>query len=655
MQSLNQFFLNMSVRKKLLSGFAIVLIILLGISLLSFLALNSLNERFSLLLKVKTISLMVSDARQQEKNFMLRNDESYLVAADKLIEDSLEIADSAISAFNTDESRALMQTLRQQAQNYQQELKNYATLGRTSQRQQQQLEQSAVEALRVFNQLEQDFRRQATEAIASQAEQSGIDALQYSQLSSNAASSLLEARRLERIYISSRDTKDYQALQLQLTQLDQLITQLMESGNNAEFTSQLTDATNRLAQYRAEFTQFRQVSEQASSSEQQLTEQARSVVNEAENSLERQLEQLQIEDQQLKLTLLFSSIFALVFGLLAAVIITRAIVNPLQQVVNLANSIADGDLTANISSDRQDELGKMITAMQRMTVSLRHLIQKLSSGIAQLASSTEEMAVISQQTSAGVSQQKIETEQVATAMNEMTATVQDVARSAEDASDAATLSAEQAELSNRILDKTMTGIKRLAKDVNQSATSIAELKEEASSIGAILDVITSITDQTNLLALNAAIEAARAGEAGRGFSVVADEVRQLANRAQKSTTEIAEVIKRLQQKTDSAVISMAENTTLANEVFESTDDATDAIENIIANIRNIQMMNQQIAAAALQQSTVAEEINRSLTNIQEATEQSSVAIEETARTSSALSQLGLEQQQLVNQFRLSAV
>jgi methyl-accepting chemotaxis protein len=416
----------------------------------------------------------------------------------------------------------------------------------------------------------------------------------------------------------------------------------------------LAEVNQQLAAYRSEFSSFRQISAQLDNSEQQLTEQARAVVSDADLSLARQLERLAVEEQQLKTVLLVSSALALLFGIAAALIITRLIVKPLQQVVAVADKIADGDLTADLVPDRSDELGQLMQSMQRMTLSLRQLILRLSAGITQLASSTEEMAVISQQTSSGVAQQKLETMQVATAMNEMTATVQDVARSAEEASTAATHSAEQAEFSNRILDRTMSGIKNLAQEVSDTAVSIAELQQEAASIGEIVSVISGITEQTNLLALNAAIEAARAGEAGRGFSVVADEVRQLANRAQQSTTKISEVIKRLQQKTEQAVQAMQANAGMANEVFKSTDDATEAIELIISNIKNIQAMNQQIAAAALQQSTVAEEINRSLTNIQVVTEQSSVAIEETAKTSSALSQLGLEQQQLANQFRLSA-
>ncbi|SDZ92698.1 methyl-accepting chemotaxis protein [Alkalimonas amylolytica] len=654
MRNFNHVFLDMSVQKKLFSGFGVVLAILVGISWLSLQALGSLNERFALLNKVKTISILVGEARQQEKNFMLRQDEAYIQDANALIDQSLQIAEQSLSAFTTSESIQLMQTLQLEARAYQQELQNYTGLEQRSQQRQQQMEQSARQALQIFNELEQDFNSRALNEIQRQGDQASIEALQLSLLASEAARTLLEARRLERTFVLTESAQDYQALQQQLNQLDQLISQLQQTGINGGLGQQLTLASSQLNQYRSEFTEFRRLVDATNASEQQMTEQARNVVTGAESSLERQLEQMQQQQQQVRWMLISASLLALLIGLVAALVITRLIVRPLQQVVAVADKIAAGDLTTDLSSDRKDELGQLTNAMQRMTVSLRQLILRLSSGITQLASSTEEMAVISQQTSAGVSQQKVETEQVAAAMNEMTATVQEVARSAEEASMAATNSATQAELSNQILDKTMTGIKQLAKDVNQSAVSIAELKEEADSIGSILDVITNITEQTNLLALNAAIEAARAGEAGRGFSVVADEVRQLATRAQASTTQINEVIQRLQRKAELAMTAMQANTERANEVFESTDDASEAIENILKDIQNIQQMNQQIAAAALQQSTVAEEINRSLTNIQVATEQSSVAIEETAKTSSTLSQLGLEQQELTHQFRLSA-
>ncbi|MEE2001753.1 methyl-accepting chemotaxis protein [Alkalimonas sp. MEB108] len=645
---------NMTVRKKLFSGFGLVLAILLGISWLSMQALSSLGERFALLNQVKTISILVGEARQQEKNFMLRLDEQYLTEANALIDQGIQLANQASAAFTTAESITQMQQMQQEANRYQQELTTYMELERNSQLQQQQMEENARYALEVFNQLEQQFRQQTLVLIQAQGDQASIQSLHQAQLASDAARALLEARRLERTFVQSESASDYQALQQQLGLVEQYSQQLRQSGLHSSLLTELDYSLGQLQQYQHYFSEFRRLVDATNNSEQQLNTQARLMVDSAEQSLERQLEQMHHQQQQLRLVLLAASSLALLLGIAAAILITRLIVQPLQQVVAVANKIASGDLTEDLHSDRKDELGQLSQAMQRMTVSLRQLILRLSSGITQLASSTEEMAVISQQTSAGVSQQKVETEQVAAAMNEMTATVQEVARSAEEASLAATNSAQQAEMSNQILDKTMTGIKQLAQDVNQSAVSIAELKDEADSIGSILDVITNITEQTNLLALNAAIEAARAGEAGRGFSVVADEVRQLATRAQASTTQINEVIQRLQRKAELAVTAMQSNTERANEVFESTDDASEAIETILKDIQNIQQMNQQIAAAALQQSTVAEEINRSLTNIQVATEQSSVAIEETAKTSSTLSQLGLEQQELAHQFRLSA-
>ncbi|HFC9447345.1 TPA: methyl-accepting chemotaxis protein [Vibrio cholerae] len=654
MANINQLLLNLSVKKKLLSGFAVVLAILLTISALSFQALGALSERFTLLNNVKSISLLISDARQQEKNFILRGEVQYIDRAIANVEQSLRLSDDAISSFNTPDSITLMQTLQQQARSYQQELRNYQRLELENRARQQQMEAQAYAAIRSFSQLEEDFRAKATAAIARQGNAEIIAALSYSQLAADANRALMEARRLERNFIISKDNAVYQALLAQLATLEQIIPQLQQSSNEAMVQQLLAEVNQQLAAYRSEFSSFRQISAELDSSEQQLTQQARAVVSDADLSLQRQLERLAAEEQQLKTVLLVSSALALLFGIAAALIITRLIVKPLQQVVAVADKIADGDLTADLVPDRSDELGQLMQSMQRMTLNLRQLILRLSAGITQLASSTEEMAVISQQTSSGVAQQKMETMQVATAMNEMNATVQDVARSAEEASSAATHSAEQAEFSNRILERTMSDIKNLAQEVSDTAVSIAELQQEATSIGEIVSVISGITEQTNLLALNAAIEAARAGEAGRGFSVVADEVRQLANRAQQSTTKISEVIKRLQQKTEQAVQAMQANAGMANEVFKSTDDATEAIEQIISNIKNIQAMNQQIAAASLQQSTVAEEINRSLTSIQMATDQSATAIEETAKTSKDLSELGLEQQQLASQFRLTA-
>ncbi|WP_251372149.1 methyl-accepting chemotaxis protein [Rheinheimera oceanensis] len=199
----------------------------------------------------------------------------------------------------------------------------------------------------------------------------------------------------------------------------------------------------------------------------------------------------------------------------------------------------------------------------------------------------------------------------------------------------------------------MNQIKTLAHEVASSVKAITELKEQSNNIGSVLDVIKSIADQTNLLALNAAIEAARAGEAGRGFSVVAEEVRALAFRTQESTGQIEQLISSLQHKAEAAVSNMDKSASLADSTLESADDAGDAINAINSAVGSIQQMNQQIAAAALQQSTVAEQINRSIFSIRDVADQSATASEETAAASADLSRLGNELQQLASQFKVA--
>jgi methyl-accepting chemotaxis protein len=348
--------------------------------------------------------------------------------------------------------------------------------------------------------------------------------------------------------------------------------------------------------------------------------------------------------------IVIATLLALVFSVIAAWIITRQITTPLRETLEVVERVAAGDLSRNLVINRKDELGLLQGSIQRMTVSLRELISGIRDGVTQIASAAEELSAVTEQTSAGVNSQKVETDQVATAMHEMTATVQEVARNAEEASEAAVAADQQAREGDRVVNEAITQIERLASEVGNSTEAMNELKRESDKIGSVLDVIKSVAQQTNLLALNAAIEAARAGEAGRGFAVVADEVRSLAQRTQKSTEEIEQLIAGLQSGTQQVATIMDNSRDLTVSSVELTRRAGTSLENITKTVSAIQAMNQQIAAAAEEQSATAEEINRSIINVRDVSEQTSAASEETAASSVELARLGNHLQVLVSKF-----
>ncbi|PWE40506.1 methyl-accepting chemotaxis protein [Pseudomonas prosekii] len=427
----------------------------------------------------------------------------------------------------------------------------------------------------------------------------------------------------------------------------QLPDQLTEQHN-----ANLQQAAESLKAYRAAVSQFRDSQVANAAALKRMVAQGDVLLDLSKKLTVSQTVVRDTDAAQAKTHLLMASILALVVGLLAAWAITRQIVIPLSETLKVAERVAAGDLTHNLISQREDELGQLQRAMQSMTLGLRELIGGISDGVTQIASAAEELSAVTEQTSAGVNNQKIETDQVATAMHEMTATVQEVARNAEEASEAAAAADQQAREGDKVVGEAIAQIERLAIEVGNSTAAMGDLKRESDKIGSVLDVIKSVAQQTNLLALNAAIEAARAGEAGRGFAVVADEVRSLAQRTQKSTEEIEELIVGLQTGTQQVATIMDNSRSLTDSSVELTRRAGGSLESITRTVSAIQSMNQQIAAAAEQQSAVAEEINRSVLNVRDVSEQTSAASEETAASSVELARLGTHLQMLVGKFKV---
>ena len=347
-------------------------------------------------------------------------------------------------------------------------------------------------------------------------------------------------------------------------------------------------------------------------------------------------------------------IFSIIFGLLGTWLMSLSIVSPIKRAVAAMHDIAEGegDLTQRLDAKGKDEIAELARGFNTFISRVQELVSQVAGSTSQLASAAEEMSLIVDQTKNGIQQQSNETEQVATAMNEMVATVQEVARHADSAAQMAHEADSQALTGKNVVSRTVQSIEQLAGEVNKASEVIHGLERDSEAIGAVLDVIQGIAEQTNLLALNAAIEAARAGEQGRGFAVVADEVRSLASRTQSSTQEIQAMIERLQVGARDAVVVMKNGTTQAEESVRQAADAGSSLEEITNAVTNISQMNAQIADASRQQGTVAEEINRNVSNITQVAEASANGTEDMARSSLALAELASSLQTMVSRFKI---
>ena len=324
-----------------------------------------------------------------------------------------------------------------------------------------------------------------------------------------------------------------------------------------------------------------------------------------------------------------------------------------QQIGTAAKAMAAGDLTARAKLNGKDEMQQIATSFNEMGDKIEGLIRTIIGSANQLASAAEEVSAVSQETSGNIAQQSSETDQVATAMNEMTATVTEVASNAGNAAEAANAANNEAQSGLNIVHSASSTIEQLASEVDNAATVIQGLQQDTDNIGGILSVIKDIADQTNLLALNAAIEAARAGEQGRGFAVVADEVRTLAARTQQSTAEIESMISKLQSGAANAVNTMTQGTNTAQQSVEQAQQAATALEAITAAVATISDMNTMIASAAEEQSATAEEMNKNIVNIHTLAQSNATGAAQTTSASEELAQLAAQLQQLVGQFKIN--
>lgn len=325
---------------------------------------------------------------------------------------------------------------------------------------------------------------------------------------------------------------------------------------------------------------------------------------------------------------------------------------PLDVAVDNLQSIADGDLTIDIKVTHKDEIGKLQQAMSTTAIQLRDMINQITQITVSLSDSSTLMSNTTELTNESISRQQSGLEMVATAMNQMTSTVQEVSNHATSAADAASKADDESQTGNLVVKATVESINNLSTDLENATTVINTLKNDTESISAIIDVIRGIAEQTNLLALNAAIEAARAGEQGRGFAVVADEVRTLASRTQESTEEINNMIGRLQNGANSAVEVMEKSFSRAQSTVDQASKAGSSLDSIMAAVTTISEMNLQIAHAAKEQSTVSEEINKNIIEITTTAEETTAGSQHVMQASRELNSLASNLTDLVGIFKV---
>ena len=336
----------------------------------------------------------------------------------------------------------------------------------------------------------------------------------------------------------------------------------------------------------------------------------------------------------------------------SALVLTRSITGPLRSAVDLADAIADNDLTTAVSNSGKDEVSQLVTAMSRMQAALRETLAQISSSSEQLASSSEELSAVTDDSTQNLRRQNEEIEQAATAVNELTAAIEEVASNAAGTAEESHEAESQTRVGLEKVSGTVSAIEQLAKAIGDTASNMEALASKVSDVGSVLDVIRGIAEQTNLLALNAAIEAARAGEAGRGFAVVADEVRALASRTADSTKEIETIIDAVESGTDQAVTAMRDSNNSATNTLEAGRDAGDALQAIAALIEKINERNTASASAAEEQAQVAREVDRNLVSIRDIAVQNATGADETLTSSKELARLAEGLNQVVSRFKV---
>ncbi|MGB5829288.1 MAG: methyl-accepting chemotaxis protein [Pseudomonas mandelii] len=646
-------FANLGMAKKMGVGFVLVLLLTALVAAIGVWSLQTISQRFDGLKQMSSLNSGLLKVRLLEQEYALHGNPKTADALRQGVDGLIALATQlkAASAANV----PVMNDVEQSLAAYRKAFDEFVSL---SQAKDLALEMASWSVSSVANNLDVLQAGLADDGAYTLKESEGKDGGQFIEQAnqvSQVSRLMLQAMNEARVRLDQSRKGDDSAAQGKIEQADQAqvqAEQLKTTVKDEGYQTVLNEVAGHITSFSEKLTEYTGLLAQEKTVYEQLHQRAAQVVERVDQAYVAEDQSMQAELKKNTMLIIGSSALALLVGLIAAWVITRLIVAPLRSVIRVAQQIAAGDLSATVEVTRRDEIGQLMQAMQQMGAGLSTIVSGLQAGIEQLASSAQSLSAVTEQTNLEVSSQKEETEQVATAMNQMTATVHDVARNAEEAAQAAQTADGKVESGQQVVRQSMARIEQLADSATSASSSIESLSAEIQNIGTVLSVIKSVAEQTNLLALNAAIEAARAGEQGRGFAVVADEVRALAKRTQQSTEEIERLVSALRSAAQSSVQQIQNSGELVKLAVSDALQTESALGSIAAAVSLIQQMNQQIAAAAEEQSSVAEEINRSVTSIRASADQSSLAMRGNAASSIELAQLGVELKGMVGHFRL---
>ncbi len=684
---------NLKIAKKLYIGFGIVLILAMAIGYVAWDGLNTVQQKVTNADDANRLIKWAKDCRQQEKNYIMRGDQKYVDQVHETVDKMYAQADETKARFMRQEDIAAIEESRGYTKDYLAAFDDWVSIHHDA----EIALENMVAAARIVNKeagalregqkqkMEEEFTQGVVHAKLAERWGKADDANRLIRY-------MLETRQAEKNWIIRKNDEYAETV---LTTIDGFVEQCEKTRSKMKQQLNLDQIDAIIAavrDYESGFNTYRSLHGEQLKADEAMVAAGREAVSTLDDLRSEQRDQM-LAAQASAITLAIAFVTgAILLGAFIAFIIARGISNPVSRMAFVAQEIATGDIEHTIELESQDEIGKLAEAFRRlidymkelagaaesiakndltitvepksekdvlgnsfstMVTNLVTMVKQLGNSSTEVASAATEISSAAEQISRGAQNQEQQVTQVSAAVEEMTATIVESSKNAGEANEGSRAASDTATNGGQVVQETIEGMNRISSVVRESAENIDKLATSADQIGEIIGVIDDVADQTNLLALNAAIEAARAGEQGRGFAVVADEVRKLAERTGQATKEITVMIKGIQQGTKEAVSSMGAGTKEVDSGRELADKAGTSLSEVVNGSQRVMDMIQQIATATEEQSAAAEQIARNIEQVSAATKESAAGAGQAATAAEELSRNADGLQEIVGRFKTS--